>query len=175
MSYEPWAVVSKRIYWDRDVPLARWRERIAEGHRSYLPDAIATLSPVEFIRFFGRANFKRNWPALRASLPETHLRHAPVYDLAWSRALGGGFNLQPSEAFQNLPTKRKAFLIEAMRAPGQSIYEVARALGMQYRRAHEHATHLRQSGLVRSLDTLENGRRKVKLFPVYRQSATTHR
>lgn len=44
-----WDVISKKVYWDRDVPLERWREKVSIGHRSYLPDAISTMTPAELL------------------------------------------------------------------------------------------------------------------------------
>jgi hypothetical protein len=40
---ESWDVVSRKAYWDRDVALEKWREKVAEGHRSYLPDAVSAM------------------------------------------------------------------------------------------------------------------------------------
>ena len=65
MSVDSWETLSKKVYWDRDVPLERWRERISAGHRSYLPAAVSTMTPAEFVRFYGLSKFKRDWPAIR--------------------------------------------------------------------------------------------------------------
>lgn len=165
MSVDRWAVVARKVYWERDVPLARWRERISLGHRSYLPAAIATMTPVEFVRFYGEANFKRDWPALRAKLPQETVKYAAVFDLAWSRAVGGGWNLRPTEDFFSMPGRRQDFITQVAYAPGMSIYEVAKSLGLQYRRAHDHATSLLREGKIRAVDTIEHGHRKLKLFP----------
>ena len=78
---DTWGTLSKKVFWDRDVALERWRERVAAGHRSYLPDSIATLTPVEFVLFYGLDNFKRDWPALRAALPKETLKFASVFDV----------------------------------------------------------------------------------------------
>ena len=40
---EPWNSVSKKVYWDRDVDLDKWKEMVSIGHRSYLPDEVATM------------------------------------------------------------------------------------------------------------------------------------
>ena len=162
---DTWATLSKKVFWARDVALERWRERVAAGHRSYLPDSIATLTPVEFVPFYGLDNFKRDWPALRAALPQETLKFASVFDVAWSHAMGGGWNLVPATDYYGMAAKRRAFLTEVARVPGKSIYEVAKNLGMQYRRAHEHAGRLIEAGKIRSVDAVENGIRKRRLYP----------
>ncbi|MFM9967367.1 MAG: hypothetical protein ACKVQK_03030 [Burkholderiales bacterium] len=167
MSIDSWEAISKRIYWDRDVPLARWRARISIGHRSYLPHAIVAMTPAEFVRFYGLSKFKRDWPAIRAKLPGETLKYAPVFDLAWSQAVGGSWNLRPTEDFYSIPEKRRNFLTQVARAPGSSIYQVAKSLGLQYRRAHDHAAFLLGEGKIRSVEVIEHGRRKMKLFPAY--------
>ena len=48
---ESWEVVSQKAYWDRDVNLDNWRQRIALGHRSYLPDAVIAMHAKEFLHF----------------------------------------------------------------------------------------------------------------------------
>ncbi len=163
--FETWGTLSKKVFWDRDVALERWRERVSAGHRSYLPDSIATLTPVEFVQFYGLDNFKRDWPMLRAALPKEALKFASVYDVAWSHAVGGGWNLVPAPDYYDMAAKRRAFLTEVARAPGKSIYEVAKILGMQYRRAHDHASSLIEAGKIRAVDAVEDGLRKRRLYP----------
>ena len=167
MSVGSWEMVSKKVYWDRDVPLERWRENISVGHRSYLPDAVSTMTPAEFVRFYGASKFKRDWPAIRTKLPNETVKFAAVFDLAWSRAVGGGWNLRPTEDFFSMPEKRRAFLTQVARAPGLSIYEIAKSLGLQYRRGHDHAKNLLGDGKIRAVETIERGHRKLKLFPTY--------
>jgi len=115
---EDWETVCKKVYWDRTIPLERWQERIAAGHRSYLPDAVSILNPVEFARYYGSENFKRDWPRLRSMLPAEFLQFAPVYDAAWSHAVGGGWNLKPTPDYFSMPKRRKAFLTEIVRTLG---------------------------------------------------------
>ena len=162
---DTWATLSKKVFWDRDVALDRWRARVAAGHRSYLPDSIATMTPVEFVRFYGLDHFKRDWPLLRAALPKQTLKSASVFDVAWSHAVGGGWNLVPAADYHAMAAKRRAFLTEVARVPGKSIYEVAKNLGMQYRRAHDHAKCLIAVGKIRPVDAVENGLRKRRLYP----------
>ena len=66
-----------------------------------------------------------------------------------------------------MPERRRNFLTQVARAPGMSIYEVAKSLGLQYRRAHDHAANLLRDGKIRAVETIERGHRKMKLFPTY--------
>jgi hypothetical protein len=168
MSHLNWETLSKKVYWDRDVPLDRWIEKITAGHRSYLPDAISTMTPAEFVHYYGVDLFKANWPRLRATLPKSALKYASVYDLAWSKAIGGGWNLRPTADFFEMPAKRRAFLIQVAKTPGRSIYAISKALGLQYRRAHDHAVRLRTEGKIRSFETVDHNHRTLKLFPAYK-------
>ena len=167
MEVEPWEAVSKKAYWDRDIPLEKWQDRVSIGHRSYLPDAVTGMDVSEFAHFYGLRKFVRDWPLLRAKLPEKSVRKAGVYDMAWSRLAGGGWNLRPTPDFSTMPERRRQFMIAVAKAPGRSIYEIAKSLGMQYRRAHEHAVNLIQAGKVRGKEVVEDGHRKTKLYPTY--------
>jgi hypothetical protein len=121
---------------------------------------------VEFVRFYGVEKFRSDWPALRAALTPEAEKRAAVYDLAWSRIVGGGWNLKPKGDFFDIPERRRAFLIEVSRRPGESLYEVAQALGMQYRRAHDHYVRLVNDGKIMVKEAMEGGRWKKKLFPI---------
>lgn len=167
-----WDALSKKVFWDRTVPVDKWLKGVAAAHRSYLPDSILVMTPAQFIRFYGIQAFKRDWPRLRASLPESALGCAPRFDLAWSQAVGGGWNLAPTPDFYSLPEKRRMFLATVARTPGKSIYEIAKNIGLQYRRAHDHAVRLVGDGKIRSVDTVENGRRKKILYPAYQKPVT---
>ena len=162
---ESWDVVSKKVYWDRDVVLDKWRSMVSLGHRSYLPDAVKTMDVTEFIHFYGSKRFVETWPELRACLPVTADRDAKIYDAAWSRLVGGGWNLKPTRDFYSMPKRRRQFLLLAARSPGKSIYALAKELGMQYRRAHDHAQGLINEGKLRHIEVIEGGLRKRKLYP----------
>lgn len=162
---EPWDTVSKKVYWDRDVALDKWKAMVSTGHPSYLPDAVATMDVVEFLHFYGAKQFAQDWPVLRGLLPAASIRRAGTYDMAWSRLVGGGWNLKPMKDFHDMPKRRKQFLLRVARSPGKSIYELAQDLGMQYRRAHDHAQRLITEGKLRDEEVIENGHRKRKLYP----------
>lgn len=125
------------------------------------------MTPAEFVHFYGLSKFERDWPALRAKLPGEAIKHAAIYDLAWSLAVSGSWNLRPTADFFSMPEKRRDFLTQVARAPGTSIYEAAKSLGLQYRRAHDHAAALLREGKIRAVETTEHGHRKKKLFPTY--------
>lgn len=162
---EPWPVVSQKVYWDRTVTLDKWREKVAEGHRAYLPDAVITLDVTEFIHFYGTQRFVADWPSLRETLPTETMQRVATYDMAWSYLAGGGWNLKPMRDLAAMPRRRKQFLLYAARSPGKSIYELAKDLGLQYRRAHAHAQSLIAEGKLRAKEVTEGGRRKRKLYP----------
>lgn len=167
---EAWEVVSKKVYWDRDIPLERWKDKISAGHGSYLPDAISGMDVLEFVNFYGSRSFIADWPRLRSLLPAKAARKSHVFDLAWSRLVGGGWNLRPSLDFMAMPERRRQFMLAVCRTPGMNIYEVANSLGIQYRRAHEHAVNLFETGKIRGKQVFEGGRRKTKLYPAYGNS-----
>lgn len=169
MSDGSWEDLCKKVYWDRDVPLEKWKDRVSVGHRSYLPDAVTGMNVSEFARFYGVRRFVRDWPFLRSKLPEETARKVGVYDIIWSRLAGGGWNLRPDPDFNDMPERRRQFMISIAKAPGRSIYEIAKSLGMQYRRAHDHAVELIRGGNVRGKQVMEGGRSKTKLYPAYGQ------
>jgi hypothetical protein len=165
---DSWESISKRASWDREVSLDVWREKVREGHRSYLPDAITAMSAPQFVHFYGVERFLLDWPAMRARLPAAVAVKSGMYDLVWSKLAGGGWNLKPAPDYYLMPRRRREFLVNVARAPGQSIYQAAKSLHMQYRRAHDHAMTLAREGKIRTVEAVEGGHRKLKLFPSYR-------
>ena len=164
-----WESVSKKTYWDRTVAVNDWRIGVKAGHRSYLPDAIIWMTAREFIFFYGIEPFKADWPRLRALLPQTALKKSGTYDIAWSYLYSGGWNLKPTPDFFSMPERRRAFLVAACKAPGLNIYAIGKSLGMQYRRAHDHAKTLIAQGKLRGDGITEAGRTKIKLYPAYQR------
>ena len=161
-----WSELNKKAYWDRDVPLATWQQRTSEGHPSYFPQAVSAFDPVEFIHYYGVSAFKDDWPALKEKLdPAVLRRHAPMFDLTWSRLVGKSWNLPLDGRIIDMPARKREFLAAVSRTPGVSIYEIANMLGMQYRRAHDHAKALSEDGLVRMRQSARQGRMRNLLFP----------
>jgi hypothetical protein len=163
-----WAEVSKRVYWDRAVELADWQVKVAQAHRSYLPQALQTLSAKDFAALYGRENFCADWPRLKAQAQKMQpelARVFPLYDLLWSRSVEAGVNLRPHLWWYELPKREKEFLRCVSREPGQSIYKTAKDLGLQYRRAHDYAQDLMARGLVFVRSEISNNRVQSRLYP----------
>jgi hypothetical protein len=55
-------------------------------------------------------------------------RKVGVYDLAWSCLAGGGWNLRPVSDFNAMPERCRKFRVAVARAPGKSIYEIAKSI-----------------------------------------------
>ncbi len=164
---ELWETASKRAYWDREVPLETWREKVRQGHPSYLPGAVAFLPADQFIRFYGSHRFALDWPAMQANLPTAVAGKAGMLNLLWSRLVGGGWNLRPFSDYYLMRQERREFLTRVARVPGESISQAAEALNMRYRQAYGHASRLAGEGKIRVAETIEGGRRRLKLFPAY--------
>lgn len=114
--------------------------------------------------FYGPDGFVMDWPSIRSKLPPESMKHTPTLDCFWSQLRGGGLHLHPSIDFYSMPEKRREFLIEISRRPGISIYEAAKNLSMQYRRAHDIAMRLVSEGRVKAVSAVRNGRRVAALF-----------
>jgi len=162
----PWESLSRKAFWDRSVPLATWRQGAQEGHRSYLPGAVAAFDTVEFVHYYGVDAFKADWPRLRQSIEAGAAQRLPLFDIAWSRLVSGSWNVSPDQRIASLPARKRDFLFAVARRPGENIYAMANALGMQYKRAHGHARDLCDAGLLRMQPSIDNGRMRNLLFPV---------
>lgn len=161
-----WDILSTKAYWDRDVSLSNWKEYAHKAHRSFLPGAVKVFDPVEFIHYYGVEEFKVDWPRLRKSLDaDTAKRHAPVFDLAWSRLISGSWNLAPDERIASMPPRKREFLFTVARKPGLSIYAIASMLDMQYRRAYDHAKDLIKTGILLVKPSVQSGRVSNLLYP----------
>jgi hypothetical protein len=163
-----WAGISKRAYWDRAVDLADWQEKIAQAHRSYLPEALQWFSAKEFAQLYGKEHFGEDWPRLKARAAQMQpelARFFPLYDVYWSHIVEAGVNLRPSLWWYDLPKREKEFLRAISRQPGQSIYKTAKDLKMQYRRAHDYTQDLIARGIVFVRSETVNNRPQSQLYP----------
>ena len=107
----PWDALNKKAFWDRDVPLATWRQGVQEGQRSYLPGAVAAFDPVEFIHYDGVDAFKADWPRLRQSVEAGAVHRLPLFDLAWSRLVSETWTVPPDERIASLLARKRDFLV----------------------------------------------------------------
>jgi hypothetical protein len=163
-----WAEVSRRVYWDRAVELVDWQVKVAQAHRSYLPQALQALSAKDFAALYGQQAFCADWPRLKAQAQKMQpdlARFFPLYDLLWSLLMQAGVNMRPHLWWYELPKREKEFLRSVSRQPGQSIYKTAKDLGLQYRRAHDYAQDLIARGLVFVRSEISNNRAQSRLYP----------
>ena len=120
----PWEVVARAVFWNRDVALSTWRERILAGHKSYLPDSVARMSTKNFIRFLGRGRFLQCWPQIR-TFPTPGASGLSGLDEAWSFMKTGTFNMPPEAALVSWPGRCKDVYDAIVHHQGASIYGVA--------------------------------------------------
>lgn len=159
----PWSQVARLVFWSRDIDLDTWRAGVLAGHRSYLPLSVKHMSTWNFIRFLGRKQFIAKWPELRKTL-DTGSADVARLDAAWSYAATGTFNMPPESALATLPGRRREVLDAIVRRQGASIYDIAKATQVPYRRAHDHVTALIDQGLVRKRMDESGPRRVARLF-----------
>lgn len=161
---ESWEVVSKKVYWDRDVSLNKWIEMIAIGHPSYLPDAINVMQAAEFLKFYGVRKFTHDWPFLKSQI-KTKKGKFGMYDLAWSQLSGGGYNLKPYPEFNDMPEDKKQFLIAVAKTPGKCIEQIAETLNIQCWQATQLADNLISDGKIKRVHQIDDGQVVIKLYP----------
>ena len=158
-----WEVVARAVFWNRDVALSTWRERILAGHKSYLPDSVARMSTKNFIRFLGRGKFLQCWPQIRTFLTPGASGLSRL-DEAWSFMTTGTFNMPPEAALVSWPGRCKDVYDAIVHHQGASIYGVAVAAGVPYRRAHNHVQNMERQGLVRSFIDRTGPRPRRRLY-----------
>jgi len=73
----------RKVFWDRNVEYSVWRERVLEGHPSYLPQSIAIMTPREFAGMLGVQVFMEHWPSMRTMIPKDIRHHVHAFNLAW--------------------------------------------------------------------------------------------
>jgi hypothetical protein len=165
---EPWAIVSKKAFWDRDVELDVWRKRASACHPSYLPDAVKYMSAPEFIVHYGIPTYKLDWPRLRAHLLASN-KTPPfgfgLFDLFWGLLINGAKYMRPVEDFYSMPPRKRQLYTAIGTDFGGSIYAYAKRLGMQYKLCFEYAKELQQEGKIRQEKSISNGRRVTRLLP----------
>lgn len=160
-----WDASYKQAFWDRNVQYDDWKVHVIEGHPSYLPQSVTRLPVRTFIALLGQDAFIAHWPRLRGLLPAGSRRQWASYDMAWSQLVSGTFNVQPLTAWFDLSRRERAFLLGVAQQPGEGIYQVGKRLGMQYRRAHDHAKALISAGFIRVRTDRVKNRTVHRLYP----------
>lgn len=145
----PWEVVARTVFWSKDVPLEAWRAGVLAGHRSYLPESVARMSPWNFARFLGRKTFVDRWPHIRDFLSPDALGLARL-DVAWSYAATGSFNMPPQAAGMELSDRSREIPNAVVRDQGMSIAEVTKLLNVSRHEALACAAELVDLELVKA-------------------------
>jgi hypothetical protein len=144
-----WIELAAAAFWDRQVSAEEWEAGFLSGHRSYLPQTFSYIHPKHALKILDRAEFIREWPALRLLVLSEypHLaRKIPMWDGYWSLAAAGVMDVKPLQKWFSLPKRAREFLLWVCRHPGTSIYAAAKGLNMAYKRAFEHAKQLSGAG-----------------------------
>lgn len=164
---KPWAVVSKLVYWDRDVLLDKWQVKKLEGSASYLPAAIRRMTVADFVYFLGKQSFIDHWPAIRDFVPSVDKAYAAKHDLTWSWLKSGTFNMKPESSKASWPGRKWEVYQEVLQHPGSSIYALAKRANMPYRKAHANVQELISEQLIHARQRIgnSNGRRQSALYP----------
>lgn len=164
-----WATVSVAAFWDRTVALEDWREGFLAGSLSYVPQTLKGIHPRQAIGLLGVPAFVDAWPRVRqvalARWPEL-ARRIRKWDVFWSLAATGRLDIRPLQVWPGLARRTREFLLYIADHQGATAYAAAKALGMTYRRAHDHARKLVDLGFCMRRE--EPGpRRKVLLYATH--------
>lgn len=162
----PWAKLARHVFWDRDVKLENWRKGIQAAHPSYLPQSILRMNAKDFIRFYGREAFVKDWPEIVNQISDREVRFkALLLDLKWSILVANTYDLIPCAGFWKLGPRCREFLVFVSAHPGINIYQAAKSLNMHYRRAHDYAKVGLETGMFFATEEIQLGRRQRRLWP----------
>lgn len=162
-----WETVAQEAFWDRHVQEADWREGFLAGAAAYVPQTLKTIEPWVAIGLMGKDAFVQHWPDIRAGALlrwPTLARRICKWDVYWSLAATGTPDVRPLADWPKLARRTREFLLHIATHQGSNIYAAGKALGMTYRRAHDHAMKLVGLGFLVRRDTHDDGRRKTLLY-----------
>lgn len=160
-----WPRIAATLYWDRAVSYPDWLRGMAAAHPSYFRAVAESMPPRQFMDLYGRKRFIRDWPAIRTAAGAGMPGRLGLFDALWSHEQFSNYSVKPLPKWATMPKRRRQFLLTIARNPGISIYRAAKASGLQYRRAHDHARQLLEDGFVQSRAKVEGGRCSVALYP----------
>lgn len=156
---ESWERAKRMAFWDQgNIDFAKWLPAFKSDKANVTRQSINYMRAADLIALIGKKQFIKLWPHLRMNAVLKESKKA-ILDSAWGLYVVGDVSFSVSASVARFHPKKLATLRVLAKSSGHdSIYQIAKKTGRNYRRVHDDIMDFVKGGLAVIGTEIRNGR-----------------
>jgi hypothetical protein len=156
---EAWERARRMAFWDQEkLDYAKWLPAFKTGNTNVLRQSINYMRSADLITLLGKRQFMKSWPQLR-NTDELNENKKTILDAAWGFHMAGDATFPVFVSVTRFHPKKLGTLRTLAKRNGQeSIYQIAKLTGRDYRRVYDDIMGFVADGIAVTTTEIRNGR-----------------
>lgn len=158
--FEAWERAKRMAFWDQGkLDYAQWLPAFRSGNRNVIRQSINYMRAADLIDLVGKRQFIKAWPLLR-SVDEFDENKKAILDAAWGFYVASDVSFPVSASVTRFHPKKLGTLRTLAKSGGHdSIYQIAKLTGRNYRRVYDDIMDFVANGIAVVATEIRNGRK----------------
>lgn len=156
---EAWERAKRMAFWDQgNLDYAKWLSEFRVGKANVIRQSINHMRVADLIALIGKQQFIKIWPSLRNTNELNEIKRV-ILDGAWGWNVAGDTSFPVNASASRFhPKKLGTLRVLAKSAGHDSIYQIAKITGRDYRRVHDDIKDFVKDGIAIVETETRNGR-----------------
>lgn len=156
---EAWERAKRMAFWDQGkLVYAEWLSAFKSGNPNVIRQSINYMRAADLIGLVGKRQFIKTWPVLR-SADELNENKKSILDAAWGFYVAGDVSFPVTAAVTRFHPKKLGTLRVLAKSSGhESIYQIAKMTGRDYRRVYDDIMDFVADGIAVITTEIKKGR-----------------
>lgn len=156
---EAWERAKRMAFWDQGkLDYAQWLTAFKSGKANVMRQSINYMRAADLIGLVGKRQFIKAWPLLR-NADELNENKKAILDAAWGFYVAGDVSFPVSASATRFhPKKLQTLRVLAKSNGHESIYQIAKMTGRDYRRVYDDIMDFVADGIAVIATEIRNGR-----------------
>jgi len=156
---EVWERAKRMAFWDQGkLDYAKWLSAFKVGNTNLIQQSINYMRSADLIGLVGKRQFIKTWPLLR-NADELNENKKAILDAAWGFYVAGDVSFPVTASVTRFHPKKLGTLRVLAKASGNdSIYQIAKMTGREYRRVYDDIMDFVADGIAVLATEIRNGR-----------------
>jgi len=154
-----WERAKRMAFWDQGkLDYAKWFQAFKSGNANTIRQSINHMRAADLIDLVGKRQFIKAWPLLRVA-DELNENKKAILDAAWGFYVAGDVSFPVSASVTRFHPKKLGTLRVLAKSGGHdSIYQIAKMTGRDYRRVYDDIMDFVADGIAIVDIEIRNGR-----------------
>lgn len=156
---EAWERAKRMAFWDQGkLDYTQWLRGFKSDNTNIVRQSINFMRAADLINLVGKRLFIKSWPLLR-NIGELNENKKTILDAAWGFYVAGDVSFPVSASVARFHPKKLGTLRVLAKSNGHdSIYQIAKMTGRNYRRVHDDIMDFVADGIAVLATEVHNGR-----------------